>query len=60
MSTHFETRNLVDLPFCLRLRTYIKLGKMFPVAFLVPAILVLVSQLLVCTPVEAVSCDKLE
>jgi len=35
-------------------------GKMFSVAFLVSAVLVLVSELVVCTAVEPVSCDKLK
>lgn len=35
-------------------------GKIFSVAFVLSAILVLVPELLVCAPVAPVSCDKLE
>lgn len=60
MSMNFETHNLGDLSFCLRLRTYIKLWvKCFLLPFLVYAILVLVPEFLVCTLVEPVSCNKL-
>lgn len=59
---YFETSNSHDLPFWLseaeNLHTTV--GKKFPVAFLVSDILVFVPEILVCAPVEPVSCIKLE
>lgn len=53
--------NLGNLSSCLLLRAYIKLlVKCFLLLFLLSATLVVVLELLVCTPVEPVSCDKIE
>lgn len=61
MTMYFETCNSHDLPFWLSEAENLQLlVKGFSVAFLVPAILVLVPEFHVCALAEPVPCIKLE